>query len=34
VGLLYLFMIGREVLNGPETGHHDSAGLYPEVIHG
>lgn len=33
VGLLYLFLIGREVLEGPAPDH-GSAGLYPEVIHG
>ncbi len=33
VGLLYLFMIGREVLHGP-GGDPDDAGLYPEVVRG
>jgi cytochrome bd ubiquinol oxidase subunit I len=32
VGLLYLFMVGREVLHGP--AHADGESLYPEVIHG
>jgi cytochrome d ubiquinol oxidase subunit I len=32
VGLLYLFMVGREVLHGP--AHADGASLYPEVIRG
>lgn len=32
VGLLYLFLVGREVLNGP--AHAESESLYPEVIHG
>jgi cytochrome d ubiquinol oxidase subunit I len=32
VGLLYLFMVGREVLHGP--AHAESASLYPEVIRG
>jgi cytochrome d ubiquinol oxidase subunit I len=32
VGLLYLFMIGREVLHGPS--HEESASLYPEVVRG
>ena len=32
VGLLYLFLVGREVLNGP--AHAEGESLYPEVIHG
>ncbi len=33
VGLLYLFMIGRELLHGPSAGS-EGPSLYPEVIHG
>ena len=32
IGLLYLFMIGREVVQGPVDGHE--SGLYPEVVNG
>lgn len=32
VGLLYLFMVGREIHHGP--GHAESPNLYPEVIGG
>ncbi len=34
VGLLYLFMVGREILHGPSGGPGDAQGLYPEVVHG
>jgi cytochrome d ubiquinol oxidase subunit I len=34
VGLLYLFMVGREVLHGPSGGPGDAQGLYPEVVNG
>ncbi len=34
VGLLYLFMVGREVLHGPEGGHGEPPSLYPEVVNG
>ncbi|MBK5257521.1 MAG: cytochrome ubiquinol oxidase subunit I [Vicinamibacteria bacterium] len=34
VGLLYLFLIGREVLHGPPNGHDEPPGPYPEMIHG
>lgn len=33
IGLLYLFMIGREVLHGPLGGDHADS-LYPEVVNG
>jgi cytochrome d ubiquinol oxidase subunit I len=33
IGLLYLFMVGREVLQGPGGGHEPES-LYPEVVHG
>jgi cytochrome d ubiquinol oxidase subunit I len=32
VGLLYLFLVGREVLHGPS--HEETDSLYPEVVHG
>ena len=32
IGLLYLFMIGREVVQGPVDDHE--SGLYPEVVNG
>ena len=34
VGLLYLFMAGRELLHGPSADGGESPSLYPEVIHG
>jgi cytochrome d ubiquinol oxidase subunit I len=34
VGLLYLFMIGREVLHGPSGSHGEPQSLYPEVVNG
>jgi len=33
IGLLYLFLIGREVLHGPATDHEPDS-LYPEVVNG
>jgi cytochrome d ubiquinol oxidase subunit I len=33
VGLLYLFMVGREILHGPGPGH-DGPSLYPETVRG
>jgi cytochrome d ubiquinol oxidase subunit I len=34
VGLLYLFMVGREVLHGPGGAHGEAPSLYSEVIRG
>ncbi|MEO8359793.1 MAG: cytochrome ubiquinol oxidase subunit I [Vicinamibacteria bacterium] len=34
VGLLYLFMIGREIHHGPSAPDHDSTNLYPESVGG
>jgi cytochrome d ubiquinol oxidase subunit I len=34
IGLLYLFMVGREVLHGPGNGHDEPPSLYPEVVRG
>ena len=33
VGLLYLFMVGREILHGPGPGH-EGPSLYPETVRG
>jgi cytochrome d ubiquinol oxidase subunit I len=34
VGLIYLFMVGHELLHGPSRSHGETPNLYPEVVGG